>query len=486
MPTDTARQLAETASPREMRFSFDPAGPFRRPGGLACALCCLLLAACASIPKVDGIIDKKPSIETPIRLIDAHGPISHMESKARLAKMASNASDSDLLRDHLLIEQEVAETPLITGNNVRLLRDGEQTFDAIFTLMKKAKHHIYLEYYIFEDVRHKDQTLGDMLIEKRRQGVEVNVIYDSFGSITTPPEFFERLRKAGVQIVEYHPINLAYATRINNRNHRKIIVTDGTQAIVGGVNLSSSYESSRLRRSAGIANTKPEHWRDTDVWIDGPAANELQNLFLEHWREHDGPEIKDPWPYPAQTNKGNEIVRIIGSAPMKELPRYYVTLLSAIRNSEKDIYLSSAYFVPTPDEKKELIDAARRGVEVNIFVPGISDSRASMSVQRSHYDDLLAAGIKIYESRHEVLHAKTVTIDNVWSVIGTSNFDFRSAVHNAEVDIVVIGRQTSQELRAMFEDDIKDAHRITLEEWRHRSPLERIKDWSARFWEGML
>jgi cardiolipin synthase len=161
-------------------------------------------------------------------------------------------------------------------------------------------------------------------------------------------------------------------------------------------------------------------------------------------------------------------------------------LLSAIRNAEKDIYLSSAYFVPTPDEKQELIDAARRGVDVNIFVPEISDSRASMSVQRSHYDDLLAAGIKIYESRKEVLHAKTVTIDNVWSVIGTSNFDFRSAAHNAEVDIVVIGRQTSQELRAMFEDDIKDAHRITLEEWRHRSPLERIKDWSARFWEGML
>jgi cardiolipin synthase len=462
------------------------AGHLRHLGLVVFTLCCLLSASCASAPKVDGIINQRPSTETPIKLIDAHGPIPHSESKARLAKMASNANDSDLLRNHLLIEQEIAETPLIAGNNVRLLRDGEQTFDAVFAAIKGAKHHIYLEYYIFEDVKHKNDSLGDVLIKKRSEGVDINIIYDGFGSITTPAEFFERLRKAGIQVLEYHPINLVHVTKINNRDHRKILVVDGTQAIVGGVNLSATYESSRLRRSAGIANTKPEHWRDTDVLVKGPAANELQNLFIEHWKAQEGPELKDPWPYPSQTNKGHEIVRIIGSAPLNELPRYYVTLLSAIRNAEKSIYLSSAYFVPTEDEKKDLIAAAKRGVDVNIFVPGISDAKMAIGVQRSHYDDMLEAGIKIYESRHEVLHAKTIAIDGVWSVIGTSNFDHRSAMLNAEVDVVVIGLETARELKAMFDDDIKDATPITLAEWRKRPIWQRIKDHMSRFVEGML
>ena len=130
--------------------------------------------------------------------------------------------------------------------------------------------------------------------------------------------------------------------------------------------------------------------------------------------------------------------------------------------------------------------AAKRGVDVHIFVPGISDAKMAIGVQRSHYGDMLEAGIKIYESRHEVLHAKTIAIDGVWSVIGTSNFDHRSALLNAEVDVVVIGLETARELKAMFDDDIKDATPITLAEWRKRPIWQRIKDHMARFWEGML
>lgn len=445
----------------------------------------LAIAGCGSPPKVDHLIDS-PANGTRTQIVNARGPLSQKEAKALLAKAAKNRQESDLLRTHLLIEQEIAETPLVSGNRIKVLRDGDQTFGAMFSLIKAARHHIHLEYFIFEDVKYRGMVLSDLLIAKRKEGVTINIIYDGVGSITTPQAFFDHLKAAGVQIVEFNPISLEHASSINHRDHRKILLVDGDQAVVGGVNLSTSYESSSLRRSAGLTGDKSQYWRDTDILVQGPAVAELQKLFLQHWRQQKGPQLKDTRFFPEPRNRGDEILRVIGSAPEKELPRYYVTLLSAIRNAEKNIYLSSAYFVPTKDEKQDLIEAAKRGVDVNLFVPGISDSQASISVQRSHYDDLLEAGIKVYESRNEILHAKTVTIDDVWSVIGTSNLDHRSALLNAEVDIVVIGRSTSHELKMMFEDDIKDAHRISLEEWRCRSLLERIKDWSARFWEGML
>lgn len=449
-------------------------------------LVCLLLANCASPPKVDAIIDQKPISDTPTKIVGAHGPLSQKDAKALIAKMGGNTQSTDLLRAHLLIEQEVAETPMVAGNNVKLLRNGEQTFAAMFSAIKDAKNHINLEYFTFDDVKYGGTTLGDLLVAKRQEGVVINVIYDGFGSIATPPQFFDRLKKADVQIVKFNPLNLLHAASVNNRDHRKILIVDGATAIVGGINLSMAYESSSLRRSAGAPVTKGEHWRDTDMLIQGPATAELQKLFLQHWAEQKGPALKDAEFFRTQVSKGNEVVRIIGSTPEDQLPRYYVTLLSAIRSADKNIYLSSAYFVPTHDERDDLIAAAKRGVDVRIFLPGISDSPTAIEVQHSHYEDLLEAGVKIYESNHEVLHAKTITIDGVWSVIGSSNFDHRSVLLNDEVDVVVIGRETSQELQAMFQDDIKGAKQITLSEWKKRPLPQNIKDKAARFWEDLL
>lgn len=453
---------------------------------LLCLMAAWCLASCATPPKVDAIVNQTPDAGTPTRVVNARGPLTQAEGKALIARSARNHKEADLLQDHLLIEQEIAETPLVAGNDVHLLRDGEQTFNAMFSLIRQARQHIHLEYFIFEDVQHHGESLGDLLIAKRKAGVAIDVIYDGIGSITTPPAFFERLRSAGVQVVTFNPIDLAHAPDLNNRDHRKILIVDGESAIVGGINLSLSYESSRLRRSAGVATHRPEHWRDTDLLIRGPAVDQLQRLFIQHWAEQHGPALSEPGLFPDHTNRGKEIVRIIGSSPEDALPRYYVTLLSAIRNAEQSIYLSSAYFVPTEDEKKDLIAAARRGVAVSIFVPGVSDSPAAIRVQHSHYEDLLEAGVKIYESEHEVLHAKTISIDGVWSVIGSSNIDHRSALLNAEVDVVVIGVETARELRAMFEDDIRQATPIRLDVWKKRPLWERIRDRMARFWEGML
>ena len=179
---------------------------------------------------------------------------------------------------------------------------------------------------------------------------------------------------------------------------------------------------------------------------------------MDHWDQTQ--PIDQTSFYPNIGNKGNELVRVMGSAPTKGLPLYYVTLVSAIENAENEIILSSAYFVPTPEQKKQLINAAKRGVQVNLCLPGISDSSLAMLVQHSHYEDLLESGINIFEMDDQVLHAKTVSIDGVWSVIGSSNFDYRSASTNQEVDVVVLGKETSTELKNKFNQDTVNAKKI--------------------------
>ncbi|HEY8119311.1 MAG TPA: phospholipase D-like domain-containing protein [Methylophilaceae bacterium] len=444
----------------------------------------LLLAGCASVPQVEPVAGQA---NTSPQIIGARGPLSRQDTKALLARMGVKAEDADLLQTHLAIEREVAETPLVTGNDVRLLRNGDQTFAAMFAAIKSARHTINLEYYIFEDVKNGNLSLGDLLVAKRKGGVAINIIYDGYGSATTPKAFFDRLRDAGVQIVQFNPLNPLHAASFNHRDHRKILVIDGTTAIVGGVNLSVTYESAGIGHSVGPpANHQGSRWRDTDMQIEGLAVAELQKLFLQHWQEQNGPALKVAEYFPTLVAKGSEVLRIIGSAPARGTPRYYITMLSAIQNADRNIFLSSAFFVPTRQEKRDLIDAAKRGVDVRLLLPSVSSSASSIEVQHSHYEDLLEAGVKIYECQHEILHAKTVTVDGVWSVIGSSNFDHRSVLFNDEVDVVVVGRETAQELQAMFDDDIKSAKQITFAEWKKRPVLQDIKDHVSRFWEDML
>jgi cardiolipin synthase len=446
----------------------------------------LLIAACASVPEPHPQPVAADQAATP-RIIGAHGPLSRQESKALLARLGLNADNADLLRTHLAIENDIADTPLIAGNDVRLLRDGEPTFAAMFQAIRSARHHVNLEYFIFDDIRNGGQSLSDLLVNKRKEGVAVNVIYDGFGSATTPKPFFEKLQAAGVKLVEYNPINPLNPVSTNHRDHRKILVADGVTAIVGGINMSLSYEPSRLRRSA-VESLTPSNarWRDTDMLIKGPAVAELQKIYMQHWQEQKGPAMEDGVYFPKATPRGDEVIRIIGSAPSKELPRYYLTLLSAINNADQSIYLSAAYFVPTRQERQLLIDAAKRGVDVRLLLPSVSDSPSAIEVQHSHYDDLLEAGIKIYETQNEILHAKTVTIDGVWSILGSSNFDHRSVLFNDEVDVVALGRETARELKRMFDDDMKTAKRIELKDWKQRPALQNMKDHVARFWEEML
>jgi cardiolipin synthase len=444
---------------------------------------CAFLAACAAVPKVD---DTPAGPAMPI--VGARGPLTAQQSKALLDRIAPEPGDAGLLKRHLAIEQAVAETPLVAGNATRLLVDGEQTFAAMFAAIESAHATINLEYYIFEDVQSGGRHLGDLLIAKRSQGVAINIIYDGYGSSATPREFFTRLTEAGIHVVEFNPVTPLNPFRIANRDHRKILTVDGATAIVGGINLSVTYESGSAR-SGGVPDKPGQHWRDTDLEIRGPAVAQLQDLFLEHWTQEKGVPLERAVYFPAVRPSGSDLVRIVGSTPDKEVPRFYVTLLSAIRNAEKNVWLSAAYFVPTDQEEDDLIGAARRGLDVRLLLPSDSDSRMALAIGRSHYGYLLEAGVKIYELQNQVLHSKAASIDGVWTAVGSSNFDPRSVVFNDEVDAVVLGGAVAQEFEKVFEADFAGARQIDRAAWRRRPLSQRLLELfelSSFLWRNWL
>lgn len=438
---------------------------------------CAGLAACGNVPDGAGIILEKAAVASPPIVTSAGGRALSLVQSAQILK---NAGASAQFIDHLAFEQAIAETPLTDGNSTRVLVDGADTFKAMFQLMRGARRSIDLESFIFEDVSDGRATLGDLLVRKRRQGVTVNVMYDSFGSGSTPPEFFERLKKAHINIVQFNPIDPLEAKKLwspNHRDHRKILVVDGAVAITGGINMSSTYESGGSGHSGAPKDLKDAYWHDTDLEIRGPAARHLQQLFLDHWASQKGPALpREKFASAPPPSAGHELVRVIGSAAGKDVPHYYVTLLDAVRHAESRIWLTAAYFVPTDEQRYALIAAAKRGVDVRILVPDKGDSALSTLMQHSNYGALLKAGIRIWETHNEVLHSKTVIVDGVWTVVGSSNFDHRSVIFNDEADVVVVGRGTGGELERNFEKDLATAHEVTKRKWSHRAPIKRLRE----------
>ena len=443
----------------------------------------VLLTSCATPPDFWEVWRSTPRASEP-RLESARGPLSERESRAILARLRSENPSSNVLDRHLAFEAAIADRPLTVGNDVKLLHDGDASFAAMFAAIDRAKSHINLEYYTFEDVEFQDRHIVDLLVAKQAAGVQVNLIYDGFGSSDTPGEVFDRLRQAGVKLLDFHPLNKAAGAThysINDRDHRKILVVDGAIGIMGGVNI-ATYYSSGPSFGDEAKGAPPLHWRDTDIEIEGPAVAELQHLFIEHWQSQgDGPMNEADF-FPQLKPADGQAIRIIGSTPEHSVPQFYVTLISAIRSAEERVWLTAAYFVPTRQEVKALESAARRGVDVRLLLPSHSDNGITVAVSRGHYGDLLEAGVKIYELQDAILHSKTAVIDGVWSAVGSSNFDGRSVLFNDEVDAIIIGRETAAQLEAAFEADIKNSSRIDLEVWEDRSLAEKFREEFFKLW----
>ncbi len=458
--------------------------PIRCTRGLV-ASSLMLLAACSSLPRI--VPDMAPAT-APTQVENAQGPLSPARSRAVLQGLERGAEDTNIFDRHLALEQSVSDSPLLTGNRVRLLQDGPDTYRAMFAAILAARDHINMETYILED-DDVGRRFANALIDKQGQGVQVNLIYDSVGTLGTPAEFFQRLRESGIRTLEFNPVNPATAKAgwdVNQRDHRKLLIVDGQTVFLGGINISSVYSAGSSRRPSRSSVDGKLPWRDTDLQIEGPVVAEFQKLFLETWQAQKGEPVSPRNFLPPLQPQGHEVVRAIGSSPDDAFSLIYVTLLSAINSAETEVWLTNAYFVPDPQLLAALKAAAARGVDVRIVVPGSTDSALVFHAGRSYYDQLLQDGVIIFERHGALMHSKTAVIDGVWSTVGSTNLDWRSFLHNQEVNAVILGTEFGDEMRAAFKRDVTQSRQITLEQWRHRSIAVRLKEQFARLWEYWL
>lgn len=450
---------------------------------LTFAWSCLTLSGCTSLPDVrdlraslypDGI----PTVE------GSQGKLPDGKAGSLLSQRLKNSGTD--LKTLAALEEAATRSPLIKGNKVTLLFDGPRTVAAMMAAIATAKSHINLETYIF-DQDDLGMQFADLLISKQRAGVQVNIIYDSVGTFGTPPEFFEKMRASGIALTEFNPVNPLKslgAWRLNNRDHRKILVVDGRIGFAGGINIADDYSTSSLFRSRKKSRSDLG-WRDTHVQIEGPAVAALQWLFLDAWTSQNSADLPDRDFFPPLAEAGDKIVRVVASKPGSDFEIYKAYVL-AIQEARKTIHLTAAYFVPDAQILDSLIQAARRGVDVKLVVPSVTDVSLVMYAGRSSYDALLQAGVRIYQFQASVLHAKTAVIDGVWSTVGSANIDVRSFLHNHEINIVVLGQDFGNSMEAAFQEDLRNSIEISTETWRARPFSERIKEWAARSMEYWL
>jgi cardiolipin synthase len=356
----------------------------------------------------------------------------------------------------------------------------------MFTAIRGARRWVYLEYYVFEELRCGDEALSELLIGIRAAAVEVAIIYDAVGSQHTSSKFLGTLERAGIYLLPFDPINPAKVRggwSPNRRDHRKLLIVDGRLAIVGGVNLSAHYETPSRARDGRSADSR--RWRDTDLLLKGPVIAQLQRLFLHHWAEQNGPILPN-LSCPEPKAPGTERVGVIASEPSCGRPRYFAALLSALRAARSRVWITAGYFLPTPEQKYALIESAQRGVDVRLLLAAHNDSAAALAAQRCGYAELLRGGIRIHEREGVILHSKSVIVDAAWSAVGSSNFDQRSARFNDEVDVVVIGTRTADALARVFLADIQGARLIEAQMWRRRPWHQRALELFWNPWKGLL
>jgi cardiolipin synthase A/B len=451
-----------------------------------CLLSFAFLSGCSSLPRF--VPDMSRNAAKPIHMVGTHGALSKTQSKAILDRIKANASEDNLLDQHLAIEEAIVGSPLVVGNKVTLLQDGSDTYRDMLAAIALAKDHINLETYIFDD-DDIGKLFAKALIEKQLQGVQVNVIRDSAGTHTTPNLFFEQLQAAGINVLEFNPINPLLARKdwaLNQRDHRKLLIIDGEIVFMGGINISSVHSGSSFRKPLKPREDSVLAWRDTDIKLQGPVVAEFQKLFMATWEKQKGNPLAAKNYFPQPVTAGKQIVRAIGSSSDDTASVIYVALLSAISTAETSVQLTNAYFVPDIQLLTVLKEAAARGVAVTLILPSQTDSWLAFNAGRAHYSGLLKAGIKIYQRKGVLLHSKTALIDGVWSTVGSTNLDWRSFLHNDELNAVILGKEFGDQLQAMFNKDLAASEPVKLEDWEQRTLDVHLKELVARLWEYWL
>ncbi|TXD84879.1 cardiolipin synthase [Subsaximicrobium wynnwilliamsii] len=363
-------------------------------------------------------------------------------------------------------------SPLTANNELKLLVNGEEKFPVLLEALEKATCHIHLEYYIYEDDLTGNQV-AELLIRKAKAGVEVRFMYDDFGSHDLKKSFLKKLNDAGVQTAPFYKVKwYALANRLNYRNHRKIVIIDGSVGFVGGINMSDTYRND-------LDEAKHLYWRDTHLMIHGQATAYLQYLFMADWNFCSTTPLEYAEGYfPDSTRQyaiGDEVLQFAASGPDSTQPVILYALLQAIASAKKRIHITSPYFIPGESMMDALIIAIKSGLDVKLIIPGVSDSKMVNTAASAYYTELLQYGAKIYKYNKGFVHAKTMVIDDDLAIIGSANMDYRSFDLNFEVNAMVYSKNMTAQLSEVFENDLKASVQIDAAAWGNRP--KRVHLW---------
>ncbi len=355
--------------------------------------------------------------------------------------------------------------PILEGNKVEVLLNGDQIFPAMLGAIRKAEKSITFETYIYwsESI---GKEFADALMERARAGVKVHVMLDFMGSVKMDLSQIDAMKEAGVLVQRYHKPVWWKLARLNNRTHRKLLVIDGKVGFTGGVGIADQWR--------GNAQDK-DHWRDTHFRIEGPVVGQVQAVFNDNWLKATGTVLDGPDYFPALKPVGDMPAQMFSSSPTGGSESMHLMYLMAITAARKTIDLSAAYFVPDDLTIRTLIEAARRGVRVRILMPGdIIDSDLVKAASRERWGELLAAGVKLAEYQPTMYHVKALIVDDLLVSVGSTNFDNRSFSINDEANLNVLDAEFARQQTAIFEDDWKRSNPVTKSEFRERPLWERF------------
>ncbi|MGG7606949.1 cardiolipin synthase [Massilia sp. BKSP1R2A-1] len=355
--------------------------------------------------------------------------------------------------------------PILEGNKVEVLLNGDQIFPAMLGAIRSAEKTITFETYIYwsESI---GQEFADALMERARAGVKVHVMLDFMGSVKMDLAQIDAMKQAGVLVQRYHKPVWWKLARLNNRTHRKLLVIDGKVGFTGGVGIADQWR--------GNAQDK-DHWRDTHFRVEGPVVGQIQAVFNDNWLKATGTVLDGPDYFPALTPVGDMPAQMFSSSPTGGSESMHLMYLMAITAARHTIDLSAAYFVPDDLTIRTLIEAAKRGVRVRILMPGdIIDSDLVKAASRERWGELLAAGVKLAEYQPTMYHVKALIVDDLLVSVGSTNFDNRSFSINDEANLNVLHAEFARQQTAIFEDDWKRSNPVTKAEFRERPLWERF------------
>ena len=362
------------------------------------------------------------------------------------------------------------------GNSMKIFQDGSSMLQALLATINSAKHHIHVEFYIFED-----DAVGclvkDALIEKAREGVEIRVLYDDVGCWKVPHRFYDEMREVGIEVRGFLKVRFPrFTSKVNYRNHRKLVVVDGRIGFVGGMNLAERY----------LKGVPWGIWKDIMMQVEGKAVYGLQMTFLTDWYATDHSLITSSSYFPQMEDKGTSLMQVVTSDPVGEWKDIMQGLLIAITSAQKYVYIQSPYLLPTEPILLALKTAAAAGVDVRIMIPEKSDSRMVHWGTMSYLQELMEAGIKIYMYQKGFLHSKLIVCDDCLSSVGSTNMDFRSFEHNFEINAFMYDKTSALMLKDIFLSDQKDAKFLHLKEWRMRPWSQKVKESVIRLFAPLL